>query len=256
MNRSILRFNILGVCCLLFGLPLIGRAQQDTVYTAADQMPYFPGCDQWDNQSQEKRACSDERLVSFIGDCLEYPDQARSEGIEGTVYVSFVIDAGGKVCHPSVLRDIGGACGSAALEVLEKMPPWQPALHRGQAVAVRLNLPIQFAFGANQDEQSGTYRIHWGMLKGNQISRIQLLQHEATPLQVRDAFGNDIPISELLFTYEKNRSYQDAKSNGKLTPAMQKVLRRARKGGGFSIVATIQKDGEFVYVERSLEIIE
>ncbi len=227
----------------------------DTVYTAADQMPYFPGCDQLDNNSEDKRRCSNQSLVSFIGNYLEYPERAQSEEIEGTVYVSFIINTKGQVQQPSVLRDIGGDCGEAAIEVLKKMPPWEPAIHQGQRVAVKLNLPIQFAFGQEQEAKTDAYRIYWGMLKSDRISREELLSHESKPIQVRDAFGNDIPISELLFTYEKNRSYHDAKSNGRLTPAMQKTLRRARKGGTFSIIATIQKDGQFVYVERSLEII-
>lgn len=239
--------------CLWLAAVSVGQAQ---VLTAADQMPYFPGCDQLENGSNEKRHCSNQNLVTFIGDYLQYPEQAQAEEIEGTVYVSFVVKANGGIAQTEILRDIGGDCGAAALDILAKMPAWEPAIHEGKAVDVRLNLPIQFAFGRGEQDSDATYKIQWGLLKGDRVNRDALLNNYGQKVQVRDMYGNAIPLSELLFSFEKNRSYIDAKSNGRLTPELYKVVRRARKGGLFSIVATIQKDGEFVYVERSFEIID
>ncbi|HHM21203.1 MAG TPA: energy transducer TonB, partial [Bacteroidetes bacterium] len=117
--------------------------KEDTLLTKADQMPFFTGCEMLSGSPEEKRECSDKELVHFLSRYLVYPEEARNQGIEGTVLVSFIIDETGKVVQPEVLKDIGGGCGAAAIEVVGKMPRWQPAIHQGRAVKVRMNLPIQ-----------------------------------------------------------------------------------------------------------------
>jgi len=225
--------------------------------TSADQMPYFPGCDQFENSSDKKRNCSNQSLVNFISNHLLYPEAAQNQQVEGTVYVSFVVAENGAIQNTLVLRDIGSGCGEAALNVLKKMPTWEAGMQDGKRVAVKLNLPIQFSFSpGSKAEEEVPYKIHWGLLKSNQISREQLRANEPTPVQVRDLFGNEVLISELLFVYERKRSYVDAKSNGRMNKQMTKVIRRAKKGGVFSVVATVQKEGQFIDVERQFEIVE
>lgn len=223
----------------------------------ADQMPYFPGCERYEEGSAEKRKCSNHGVISFISNYLEYPEAAKKEQVEGTVYVSFVVEENGAVSQPKLLRDIGSGCGEAALEVVQKMPTWEPGINGGEKVAVQLNLPVKFSFtGEEGSPEDPPYKIHWGKLKTNEVSRKELLANSGETIQVRDLYGNEIPLGELLFTYEKNRTFIDAKSNGRINKNMLKVLKRSRKGGVFAIVATIQKDGEFVYVERALEVVE
>lgn len=223
--------------------------------TEVDQMPYFPGCDNFKEGSTKKRDCSNKGVVSFISSYLEYPEAAKFEKVEGTVYVSFVVDKNGQVNNPTILRDIGSGCGDAALEVLQKMPTWEPGIHQGDKVDVKLNIPVRFSFtGEDATSEEPPYKIHWGGLKTNQVTRSQLIENSQNPVQVRDLFGNEIQIGELLFTYEKKRRYLDAKSNGRLDKKMKKVIKKARKGGDFAVIATIQKDGEFVYVERVFSV--
>lgn len=247
-RRSLLFVFLLGICLgSLVAQPLVD----------ADQMPYFPGCDQYQNGSAEKRTCSNKSLVNFISNQLLYPESAQASQTEGTVYVSFVVGADGQIQTPTILRDIGDGCGEAALDVLRKMPLWEAGVHKEKKVAVKLNLPIQFSFSpGSEEEEEVPYKVHWGLLKNNQISETQLKDNLLTPIQVRDLFGNDLLINELLFIYEKKRTYLYAQSNGRLTPKMEKVIRRAKKGGIFSIVATVQKNGEFINVERQFEIMD
>ncbi len=247
MLRSLLFIFFWSCLGSLFAQPL----------TSADQMPYFPGCDRFENGSDKKRDCSNQALVNFISNHLLYPEAAQNKQTEGTVYVSFVIAADGSIGNTLVLRDIGSGCGDAALNVLQQMPSWEAGVHDGQRVPVKLNLPIQFSFSPGSEEDKEVpYKIHWAMLKKNQISREQLRTNSTSPVQVRDLFGNDILISELLFVYEKKRTYLDAKSNGRMTPQMNKIIRRAKKGGVFSVIATVQKDGNFIDVERQFDIVE
>lgn len=247
MQKIILILLCWSTCSGLFAQALV----------EADQMPYFPGCERYKEGSDERRQCSNHGIISFISNYLEYPESAKKEQIEGTVYVSFVVEKNGTVTQPKLLRDIGNGCGEAALEVLRKMPTWEPGIDGGDKVAVQLNLPVKFSFtGEEGGPEDPPYKIHWGKLKSNEVSRKGLLANSIEPIQVRDLYGNEIPLGEVLFTYEKNRTYLDAKSNGRIDKNMMKVLKRSRKGGVFAIVATIQKDGEFVYVERALEVVE
>jgi len=81
---------------------------QDKLMVHADEMPYFSGCNEFESKSEEKRQCSNYNLVSFIASHLQYPEEAKKQGLEGTVILSFVITKEGKVHQPYVLKDIGG----------------------------------------------------------------------------------------------------------------------------------------------------
>jgi len=70
-------------------------AQYAETLTEADQMPYFVGCEDLPDGSAEKRACSNKKLVDFIAQNLNYPAKAKVTGVEGTVYVSFLVSESG-----------------------------------------------------------------------------------------------------------------------------------------------------------------
>ncbi|AFL82789.1 TonB family protein [Belliella baltica DSM 15883] len=78
---------------------------------------------------------------------LKYPTQARRMGIEGTVYVVFVVNTDGSIQDVDVLRGIGGGCDEEALRVVKAAPKWEPGKQRGRPVRVRMRLPIRFKLG-------------------------------------------------------------------------------------------------------------
>jgi len=73
-------------------LPLLALAQSSqTSLVVAEQMPYFEGCEDYEDGSEEKRNCSNINLVNFISENIQYPEDANTKGIEGTVFLSFVV---------------------------------------------------------------------------------------------------------------------------------------------------------------------
>jgi len=69
---------------------------------------------------------------------------ARESGIQGTVYVTFVVERNGNVTDVKILRGIGGGCDEEALRVVQNMPKWEPGKQRGKPVRVQFNMPIKF----------------------------------------------------------------------------------------------------------------
>jgi len=75
---------------------------------------------------------------------LKYPAQARRMGIEGKVYVTFVVGKEGEITDVKVLKGIGAGCDEEAIRVLSGAPNWKPGKQRGRPVRVRMQLPIIF----------------------------------------------------------------------------------------------------------------
>lgn len=74
---------------------------------------------------------------------IRYPEIAKKAGVEGKVFVQFVVDKNGKVLNPLVVRSIGAGCDEEALRALAKMK-FKPGKQRGVPVAVRMTIPIVF----------------------------------------------------------------------------------------------------------------
>jgi len=152
------------------------------------------------------------------------------------------------------VRDIGGGCGKAALELLREMPRWEPGLKNGQHVKVRLNLPIQFSLRDNNADPGGGYSLTWGSLKGETVGRDELKDNISKPIYVRDPFGNNQYIDELAITFEKNKRMHNAVSRGEISSNMIKIIERSKRGGKLTITASVQANGQFIYVSRAFKI--
>ncbi len=100
------------------------------IFTIVEEMPAFPG--------------GDTKLFEFLQKNIKYPPIARENGIQGRVYVTFVVDKEGKIKDAKVIRGIGGGCDEEALRVVRAMPDWKIGKQNGRPVAVQYNLPINF----------------------------------------------------------------------------------------------------------------
>jgi len=86
-------------------------------------------------------------FYEYIGKKLKYPAQARRMGIEGKVFVEFVVDKDGSITSVKAIKGIGAGCDEEAIRVIQAAPKWKPGKQRGRPVKVRMILPITFKLG-------------------------------------------------------------------------------------------------------------
>lgn len=83
-------------------------------------------------------------FLKFVAKNIKYPTQARRMGVEGKVYIQFIIELDGSLSNFQLVRGIGAGCDEEAIRVLKKSKNWNPARQRGKAVRQRMILPINF----------------------------------------------------------------------------------------------------------------
>ena len=103
---------------------------EEPIFVIVESMPAFPG--------------GMDKLMKYLSDNIKYPSQARELGIQGKVFLSFVIEKDGSVTDVTLLRGIGGGCDEEAIRVVKNMPNWIPGKQRNIPVRVRFNLPVNF----------------------------------------------------------------------------------------------------------------
>lgn len=83
-------------------------------------------------------------LRSYLRTKLNYPIMARQAGVQGVVWVEFIVSKKGEITDVHILRGIGAGCDREALRVVSQMPNWKPGRQHGLPVKVRFQLPISF----------------------------------------------------------------------------------------------------------------
>ena len=102
----------------------------DEVFVVVEEQAEFPG--------------GLDSMYAYIHKNLKYPELAKEKGIEGRVFVNFIIEKDGSISNVKILRGIGGFCEEAAVEMVKNMPKWKPGKQRGKAVRVKYTLPVMF----------------------------------------------------------------------------------------------------------------
>lgn len=129
---------------------VFSQTEVDTsfIYPVVEEMPMVSNCAAWDTTYEAQRKCSQDVLLKFIYQNVNYPDSARMQGIEGTVVISFVVNPDSLISETKIVRDIGGGCGASALYVINALNQlglkWAPGKQKGVPVKVRMNIPVKF----------------------------------------------------------------------------------------------------------------
>jgi TonB family protein len=83
-------------------------------------------------------------FYSYIGQNLKYPQEARQAGVQGKVFIQFVVNEYGELTEFKSLKGIGHGCDEEAIRVLQGAEAWNPGTTDGKPVKVRMVLPITF----------------------------------------------------------------------------------------------------------------
>ncbi len=86
-------------------------------------------------------------FYQYVSKEMKYPLDARKKGIEGKVYVQFVVEKDGSISQVETVKGIGGGCDEEAERVIRKSPAFNPGKQRGKPVRVRMVMPILFIIG-------------------------------------------------------------------------------------------------------------
>ncbi len=106
------------------------KEEENQVFFIVEDMPEFPG--------------GELALRKFIANAIKYPVIAQENGIQGKVYVNFVVDKDGSVTNAKIARGVDPSLDKEALRVVNSLPKWKPGMQRGKPVRVSYTVPISF----------------------------------------------------------------------------------------------------------------
>jgi protein TonB len=104
--------------------------EEEKIFVIVEEMPEFPG--------------GELSLRKYIASAIKYPTVAQENGVQGTVFVSFVVDRDGGVSDVKVVRGVDPSVDKEAMRVVSNLPKWKPGKQRGKPVRVSYSVPIHF----------------------------------------------------------------------------------------------------------------
>jgi len=108
----------------------VQEKEEQQVFVVVEEMPEFPG--------------GELALRTFIGKAIVYPTVAQENGIQGKVFVTFVVNKDGSVSNAKIARGVDASLDAEALRVVSTLPKWKPGKQRGVPVRVSYTVPISF----------------------------------------------------------------------------------------------------------------
>ena len=112
------------------GEPIDILQDQDGVYLAVPEMPEYPG--------------GAAALLSSFRETLVYPEDAKTEGIQGRVLVQFIVEEDGSITNPVIIKSVYPSLDAEALRFVSKMPKWKPGKIDGKLCRTKYIVPLNF----------------------------------------------------------------------------------------------------------------
>ncbi|MDG2500609.1 MAG: energy transducer TonB [Flavobacteriaceae bacterium] len=113
----------------------------DVPFAVIEDVPIFPGCESV--AKSQRRACFQEQMNKHIRKNFRYPDIAQEMGIQGRVYVNFIISKDGTITNIR-MRGPDKNLENEAARIIGRLPQMTPGRQRGRAVRVPFSIPITF----------------------------------------------------------------------------------------------------------------
>ena len=100
-------------------------------------------------------------MFDFISKNVKYPKESKEKGIEGRVYVQFVVEKDGSLNEITVLRGVSEDIDAEAVRVVKAMPNWKPGMNEGKTVRVQYVLPFNFKLTGNENTMTALSGTNW-----------------------------------------------------------------------------------------------
>ena len=101
---------------------------ESEIFQVVEDMPSFPGGN----------------VSKWIAKNVKYPVLAMENGIQGKVFIQFVIERDGSITDVKVARGVDASLDKEAVRVVQSMPKWKPGMQKGQPVRVKYTVPVTF----------------------------------------------------------------------------------------------------------------
>jgi periplasmic protein TonB len=141
--------NILIFCFVFLGYMSL-RAQKRDSNIVVQSPPIIDYIPQPDNMmlynigNVQMRPQFPEDVKKYLADSIRYPEDAKKKKIEGTVYLSVIIEKNGSISNIIVLRSPDTSLDNEAKRVISTMPRWSPGKQNGVPVRVNYLIPVHF----------------------------------------------------------------------------------------------------------------
>lgn len=189
-----------------FNCDQVIKVDSNTIYQVVEKMPQYPG--------------GESALMAFIGANLRYPVIAQENGIQGTVYIRFVVTKLGNVDNVEVIRSLDPACDKEAVRVIRLLPQWIPGTQQGANVSVYYTLPIKYKLMGSDKPKAPSQLIkplfvlndtvlpkdfNMNSINKADILRVDVLkpETEAKKLELITKYGPDAANGVVLITTKK-----------------------------------------------------
>ena len=113
-----------------------------TPFMIVENMPALPACKNM--RGDERHQCTQMEIIRYVSKNTKYPHIAKDAGIQGTVFVYFVVGRDGYVKDVKVLREVDPRLDKEAKRVVETLPRFDPGQQRGKSVSVQYTIPVKF----------------------------------------------------------------------------------------------------------------
>jgi len=118
--------KLLPIFMFCFSILFGQQMDKDSIYLNVEKMPIIKGG------------------FAAVGKKIKYPNIAKQMGMQGVVYIGFIVNSEGKVENPKILKSVAKILDEEAIRVVEKEIEFEPGYQEGKAVPVRFVLPIKF----------------------------------------------------------------------------------------------------------------
>ena len=118
------------------------EVEDDEIFMVVEKMPALGPCKSM--RGDERSQCTNLEIIKYVSSNTKYPPIAKSAGIQGTVFVYFVVGKDGSVNNVKILKNVDSRLDAEAKRVVESLPKFEPGQQRGKNVSVQYTIPVKF----------------------------------------------------------------------------------------------------------------